>query len=204
MAKANGNDVRKEEVQNGTGTVAVQAEGLDVLKSRLVGLLQPSADEAAILQRLAQIEEKVKALREEEKGLREKLAALRAQARQNPEARAAAQAVLALKALGIDLGIDVAGLAGGNGRGKTGNGTGRSRNGGRVLRLKVNGVLQDDKPANVLWYNSKGCGGQAKDGRLTITDLMALVAKTGAKYEDGNWEVTLPNGKKLAGVWLEE
>lgn len=79
------------------------------------------------------------------------------------------------------------------------------RTGGKCscLRLKVNGkLIADHSPGTVLAHASKDCGGKGTDGRLTIAELIAMVGEE--KYREGGWKVTLPNGKVLEGVMVQE
>jgi hypothetical protein len=113
-----------------------------------------------------------------------------------------------VKALGIDLTVTeiktTHGTSNGNNAGGTTNTSARYQTSGKKLVIYVNDALTTyPTPGAVITNSSSGCNG-SNAGRYTYSEFVkAYFDGDEAKFNAGDWNVELPNKKKLSGVVLD-
>jgi hypothetical protein len=175
----------------------------------LLQAIQESQEDQEAQDRLRILETEIANLETQIRVRREEMSSLRAQIAQGAKERAKAASLLAAaaKTLRFDptsLGIpDVSTPA-------LATTPKPKRTGGKYSNLRLEIVsadgevhlYRDEAPGTVLAHHSANCGGSKTGGRLSVDELIALVGGQ-EKYAAGNWEVTLPNGKKIRGVMVQ-
>ena len=168
---------------------------LDGALAALQQVLAGGRIDAALLKRRAELQAEEAQLNEAIRAVRTELAAVNAEIARQEKAAAAARTALAvaLAKAGIDPGtFGLSTVAAASKQRQSGNGYSRSD-----VRILVNG--QDtgyNTPSRTLWYSTRGCGGTAADGRLTMGDLYKLLGggdeQAGLQvYAAGGWRVEL-------------